>query len=120
MVRSLISVLIIAVTLPWGAYAGAVSAAARVATEGTYAAGAVDGASAQQATAQPKPAAQATVAKRCRTATMPLLLCGADHMVPDEPAAAAEGSAGVMRMPTADWRVGGRGTTPPREPPRFF
>lgn len=116
--RSLISLLLVLVMLPWGAYAGSHSASARVthivAITAAQAACTDDSA----AIATTSPHQEASVKRKCRITTLPGSPCGPDRVILAAALPFGAGPTGMPRLSFVDWIAPGPLLTPPRAPPR--
>lgn len=111
-IRAFISLLMMVLILPWGAYAaGPVAAAPQLATQ----------------TAMPDDTglydakgAEITARKHCRTAILPGSLCGADSILPIRAVGATDTQGPTVQMHPLDWPGQGQSPSPPRDPPRVI
>lgn len=116
MMRQILTLMMVIIILPWGAYARAADAAQRAPAVTMVAAPTPSAPYLGQAEAPDQ--SWLAAPRNCRTATLPGFPCGADPatLPATERSFWPDLKAGFLAA--ADWNARGRADPPPREPPR--
>ncbi len=114
--RSLISVLLIGLMLPWGAYAGGAlvtSTAQPLAVESQVEI-------AETLVDKNNQTVVFSKKRKCRTASLPGSPCAPDRALPSDLQDIFDQPSSTMFKTAPNWRIRGRSIVPPRAPPRFI
>ncbi|RUS60028.1 hypothetical protein EGN72_12150 [Pseudorhodobacter sp. E13] len=109
--RAALSVLLMVLILPWGAY-GAGHAGSDLRT--------AQGAQTVAATISDAKGAEIKARSACRIAVLPGSPCNPDPVLPPGLAPLTRSASASVAVPLSDWHSQGRSLAPPRAPPRLI
>lgn len=118
--RHIISVLMMIIIMPWGAYANVASSSARFMVVTVVSAPDNERGAGDESPFKQNYLTKLSAPSNCRTITLPGFSCAPDQAILMASLSCGWPDVKADVQPGADWVRRGRSAPPPRDPPRFF